>query len=173
MNVLKTSELMTVRQHGAMEYTTPPCDLDEVRRYRLGRIQEELVRQDLAGIILYDQLNTRYATDATNMQIWCSHNEARYVYVPASGGALIFEYGGKNLLSEGLPGIDDTIKPVSFFYMSAGQHVAERAKKWAVQMDAIIREHSGGNRRIAIDRLAPVGVQEMEALGYEVHDGLP
>ncbi len=64
MNVLKTSELMTVRQHGAMEYTTPPCDLDEVRRYRLGRIQEELVRQDLAGIILYDQLNTRYATDA-------------------------------------------------------------------------------------------------------------
>ena len=171
MNVLKTSELMTVRQHGAMEYTTPPCDLDEVRRYRLGRIQEELVRQDLAGIILYDQLNTRYATDATNMQIWCSHNEARYVYVPASGGALIFEYGGKDLLSEGLPGIDGTIKPVSFFYMSAGQHVAERAKKWAVQMDVIIREHSGGNRRIAIDRLAPVGVQEMEALGYEVHDG--
>ena len=72
MNVLKTSELMTVRQHGAMEHTTPPCDLDEVRNYRLSRIQDELVRQDLAGIILYDQLNTRYATDATNMQIWCS-----------------------------------------------------------------------------------------------------
>ena len=86
MNLLKTSELMTVRQHGAMEYTTPPCDLDEVRNYRLSRIQEELVRQDLAGIILYDQLNTRYATDATNMQIWCSHNEARYVYVPANSG---------------------------------------------------------------------------------------
>ena len=171
MNVLKTSELVTVRQHGAMEHTTPPCDLDEVRNYRLARIQEELVSQDLAGIILYDQLNTRYATDATNMQIWCSHNEARYVYVPANSEAVIFEYGGKNLLSEGLPGIDRTVKPISFFYMSAGQHVAERAKQWAVQMDSIIREHSGGNRRIAIDRLAPVGIQEMEALGYEVHDG--
>ena len=171
MNVLKTSELMTVRQPGAMEHTTPPCDLDEVRNYRLARIQEEWVRQDLAGIILYDQLNTRYATDATNMQIWCSHNEARYVYVPANSEAVIFEYGGKNLLSEGLPGIDRTVKPISFFYMSAGQHVAERAKQWAVQMDSIIREHSGGNRRIAIDRLAPVGIQEMEALGYEVHDG--
>ena len=43
MNVLKTSELMTVRQHGAMEYTAPPCDLDEVRNYRLSRIQDELV----------------------------------------------------------------------------------------------------------------------------------
>ena len=72
MNILKVNELMTVRQHGAMDYTTPPCDLDEVRRYRLARIQEELVRQDLAGIILYDQLNTRYATDSTNMQIWCA-----------------------------------------------------------------------------------------------------
>jgi len=171
MNVLKTSELMTVRQHGAMEHTTPPCDLDSVRNHRLARIHEELVAPDLAGVKLYDKLNTRYATDATNMQIWCSHNEARYVYVPANSEAVIFEYGGKNLLSEGLPGIDRTVKPISFFYMSAGQHVAERAKQWAVQMDSIIREHSGGNRRIAIDRLAPVGIQEMEALGYEVHDG--
>ena len=80
---------MSVRQHGAMEHTIPPCDLDEVRRYRLARIQTELVRQDLAGIILYDQLNTRYATDSTNMQIWCTHNEVRYVYVPADSPAII------------------------------------------------------------------------------------
>ena len=171
MNILKVNELMTVRQHGAMDYTTPPCDLDEVRRYRLARIQEELVRQDLAGIILYDQLNTRYATDGTNMQIWCAHNEARYVYVPAESGAIVFEYGGKSLLSDGLPGIERVAKPITFFYMVAGQHVAERAKTWAVEMDAIIRERSGGNQRIAIDRLAPVGVQMMEELGYEVHDG--
>ena len=115
MNILSANELMTVRQHGAMEYVTPPTDLDDVRRYRLKRIQDELVRQDLAGIILYDQLNTRYATDSTNMQIWCSHNEARYVYVPANSGAIIFEYGGKSLLSEGLPGIARIEKPVSFF----------------------------------------------------------
>ena len=171
MNILKVNELMTVRQHGAMDYTTPPCDLDEVRRYRLARIQEELVRQELAGIILYDQLNTRYATDGTNMQIWCAHNEARYVYVPAESGAIVFEYGGKSLLSDGLPGIERVAKPITFFYMAAGQHVAKRAKTWAVEMDAIIREHSGGNQRIAIDRLAPVGVQMMEELGYEVHDG--
>ena len=171
MNILKVNELMTVRQHGAMDYTMPPCDLDEVRGYRLARIQEELVRQDLAGIILYDQLNTRYATDATNMQIWCSHNEARYVYVPAESGAIVFEYGGKPLLSEGLSGIERVAKPITFFYMVAGQHVVERAKAWAVEMDAIIREHSGGSQRIAIDRLAPVGVQMMEELGYEVHDG--
>ena len=111
MNVLKSSELMTVRQHGAMEYTTPPTDLDEVRGYRLARVREALVTRDLAGIILYDQLNTRYATDATNMQLWCSHNEARYAYVPADGPVVVFEFGGKTLLSEGLSLIEEVRKP--------------------------------------------------------------
>ena len=51
MNILTTNDLVTVRQHGAMEHTIPPCDLDEVRRYRLARIQVELVRQDLTGLL--------------------------------------------------------------------------------------------------------------------------
>ena len=120
MNVIKTNELIAVSQHGAMEYVKPPCNLDEVRLYRLDRIRKALVERDLAGIILYDQLNTRYATDSTNMQIWCSHNEARYVYVPAEGPTVLFEYGGKQMLSDGLPGVDRVRKTHSFFYFAAG-----------------------------------------------------
>jgi Xaa-Pro aminopeptidase len=171
MNVLKSSELMTVRQHGAMEYTTPPTDLDEVRGYRLARVREALVKRDLAGIILYDQLNTRYATDATNMQLWCSHNEARYAYVPADGPVVVFEFGGKTLLSEGLSLIEEVRKPKSFFYFAVGDDIADKARAWALEMDSVIREHSAGNKRIAIDRVSPIGVQEMERLGYEIHDG--
>ena len=37
------------RQHGAMEYTTPPTDLDAVRLYRLGRVREQLVARDPVG----------------------------------------------------------------------------------------------------------------------------
>jgi hypothetical protein len=33
-------------------------------------------KADVAGLLLFDQINTRYATDATNMQVWSSH------YVP-------------------------------------------------------------------------------------------
>ena len=35
----------------------------------------------------------------------------------------------------------------------------------------MIREHAGGNRRIAIDRVGPVGMIEMQRLGYEIVDG--
>ena len=159
------------RQHGAMDYTTPPTDLDEVRRYRLGRIRDQLKKRDIAGIILYDQLNMRYATDATNMQIWCSHNEARYCYVPAEGPVILFDYGGKDFLSAGLPTVDEVRPTVSFFYMVAGVEYANKARQWATTMDDVIRQHNGGNKRIAIDRVAPIGVQEIERLGYTVLDG--
>ena len=70
------------RQHGAMEHTDALCNLDAVRHYRLARLRQALASRDLAGIVLYAQVNTRYVTDSTNMQIWSTHNEVRYVYVP-------------------------------------------------------------------------------------------
>ena len=161
----------TARQHGAMEFSTPPCDLDEVRRYRLGRIRQALVARDLAGIVLYDQVNTRYAVDATNMQIWCIHNEVRYVYVPAEGPVVLFEWGGKRLLCSDIPTIDEIRPPIAFLYFGAGPEQAAKAREWAADLDSVIREHSGGNRRIAIDRIAPQGVVEMQRLGYEIFDG--
>ena len=92
--------------------------------YRLGRVREALVARDLAGVILYDQLNTRYATDATNMQIWNSHNENRYVYVPAEGPVILFDYGGKTFLSEGLPTVDEVRPATTFYYFVAGTQTA-------------------------------------------------
>lgn len=171
MNRVSTARVRTTRQHGAMDFSTPPCDLDEVRTYRLGRVRRALLERDLAGIILYDQLNTRYATDATNMQVWCMHNEARYVYVPAEGPVILFDYGGKTHLCEGLPTIDEARPPVSFLYFLAGGNLTDRAREWARDMDGVIQEHAGGHKRIAIDRVAPAGVQALERLGYEIVDG--
>ena len=172
MNRISSARVQAAaRQHGAMEYSSPPCDLDEVRRYRLGRVRGALAERDLEGIILYDQLNTRYAVDATNMQVWCSHNEGRYVYVPTEGPVRLFELDGKSLLNEGLPTVDEVRPARPFFYFFAGPDQARQAREWAAEMDALIREHGGGSRRIAIDRIAPLGVIEMQRLGYEIFDG--
>ena len=63
------------RQHGAMEGSEPPVDLDEVRHYRLERLRQQMRQEGIAGLLLFDQINTRYATDATDMRVWCSHYE--------------------------------------------------------------------------------------------------
>ena len=168
-----SSKLTTTspRQHGAMDGAEAPCDLDEVRRYRLARVRRALADRDLAGIVLYDQVNTRYATDSTNMQVWSTHNEVRYVYVPTEGPVRLFELGGETVLSDGLPGVDEVLPSIPFLYFLSGDRQAEKARAWAANLDAVIREESGGNRRIAIDRVAPTGVVEMQRLGYQVFDG--
>ena len=159
------------RQHGAMEHSDAPCDLDDVRRYRLGRIRQALAHRDLAGILLYDQVNTRYAIDSTNMQIWSTHNEVRYVYVPTEGPVRLFELGGESIFAEGLPTVDEIRPSIPFLYFLAGERQPEKARAWAADLDAVIRESNGGNRRIAIDRIAPLGVIELQRLGYRIFDG--
>jgi Xaa-Pro dipeptidase len=171
MDTVSVCEVAAVRQHGAMDFTTPPTDLDAVRMYRLQRVRDALIERDLAGIVMWDQLNTRYATDVTNMQVWCMHNEARYVYVPAEGPVVVWDYGGKTFLSEGVPSVD-VVRPVkSFLYFFAGNTMQERARAWADDIDDVIRQTNGGNKRIAMDRSAPLAVYELQRLGYEIHDG--
>ena len=167
-----TDRTNIARQHGAMEHTIPPCDLDEVRRYRLARVREALAARGLAGIILYDPVNIRYATDASNMQVWCAHNEARYLYVPTEGPVTLFEFGGgSDLINAGLPTIDEVRGATYVLYFIAGGRQADNARAWAAELDSVIRERGGGNPRIAIDRVGPVGMIEMQRLGYEIHDG--
>ena len=160
------------RQHGAMEHSVPPCDLDAVRLYRLGRVRAALAERDLTGIILYDPVNVRYAVDAANMQVWCAHNEARYVYVPTEGPVSLFEFGGgSDLLVTGLPTVDEVRPTIPFLYFLAGSKQMEQARAWADDLDSVIRERGGGNRRIAVDRIAPQGVIELQRLGYQIADG--
>jgi Xaa-Pro aminopeptidase len=159
------------RQHGAMEYSQAPTDLDAVRMYRLGRVRAELKKRDYATIVLYDQLNTRYATDATDMQIWCSHNENRYVYVPAEGPVIVFEYAGLEHLSEGLPGVDEVRSATCWYYFAAGARCQEMVTGWAAEIADLVSQHGGGNKRVAIDRCGPLGVQELARHGISIHDG--
>ncbi|MFV2032848.1 MAG: hypothetical protein ACC663_10160 [Gammaproteobacteria bacterium] len=43
--------------------------LDSMREYRLERLCGEIRKHDYGGILLFDPLNIRYATDCSNMQL--------------------------------------------------------------------------------------------------------
>mgnify|MGYP001219624202 CR=1 FL=1 len=161
----------TARQHGAMEYSKPPTDLDAVRRYRLGRLREELVARDYAAVLLFDPINTRYATDSTNMQIWCSHYETRCVFVPAEGPVVLLDYADLPHLAEDLPGVDEYQVMPSFYYFAAAQNAQEMARQFGDRIAGFMGRAGGGNRRLAIDVLSPLGVDAIRAHGIEVFDG--
>ncbi len=156
-----------------MEYSEPPTALDPVRRYRLERVREQLRANDLAGVLLYDQLNTRYVTDATNMQLWCSHNETRYVFVATEGPVVLFEYGNCAHLAEDLPTVDEVRPTRPWFYFAAGSRFEEKAAIWAKEIADLVRQYGGGNCRLAADRLDVLGGNLLAAEGIRVSPGFP
>src|SRR5918996_429620 len=52
----------------------------------------ELEKRDLAGVVVYDPLNVRYATDSTDMQLWCTHNPVRYAFVATEGPVILWDF---------------------------------------------------------------------------------
>ncbi len=163
---------IAVRQHGAMEYSEAPVDLNGVREYRLGRIREQLQRLDYAGLLLFDQVNCRYACDATNMQIWCSHYETRCVFVATEGPMVLFDYGHFPHLAEDLPLISEYRVNPSFYYFTAGPNTDRRAHEFGAVIADLVRTHGGGNQRLAVDRLSWTGTEPLLNQGLSVHDGL-
>ncbi|MCY4148852.1 MAG: Xaa-Pro peptidase family protein [Gammaproteobacteria bacterium] len=167
-----SEQKIVARQHGAMEFTNPPVDLDSVRRYRLDRIHEQLRKHDYAGILLFDQINCRYASDATNMQLWCSHYETRCVFVATDGPLILFDYGDYPHLAEDIPTIDEYRVHSSFYYFSAGGRSSEKAEQFADTIADLVIKYGGGNRRLAIDRLSHVGCEPLLRRKIEIQDGL-
>ena len=67
-------------------------DFDRMRMYRLNRVREQLLNNDIGACILFDPINIRYATDTRNMSVFSFHLMTRYVFIPASGPVILFEY---------------------------------------------------------------------------------
>ena len=151
--------------------TLTDAELSTMRQYRLNRIRAELKQRDYAGILLYDPLNIRYATDTSNMQVWCMHNAVRYCFIPTEGPVTLFDFHGCNHLSEGYETVQEVRSALSWFYFGAGPRVQEKAKRWALEIADLVRTHGGGNRRLAIDKCDPAGIAALEAEGMEIFDG--
>jgi Xaa-Pro aminopeptidase len=146
-------------------------DMNVARRYRLTRIRAELKKRDLAGILVYDPLNVRYATDSTGMQLWVMHNAVRYAFVATEGPVILWDFHNCEHLSWHLDLIDEIRHGTAWHYYEAGQHAAERTARWAAEIADLLEGCGGGNRRLAVDKINPAGVVALAAHGISVHDG--
>ena len=158
-------------QHGAMEFTEPPVDLDAVRMYRLNRVRQQLRKRDLAGALLFDPLNIRYATDATNMQIFCSRYEGRSAFVATEGPVVLWDFGDWPFLVEGLPTIDDYRAMPPFYFFWGGGSCSDNAKKFVSEVRDVVHSSAGQNRRIAVDRCGLLATRTLEDAGLELVEG--
>jgi Xaa-Pro aminopeptidase len=146
-------------------------NLERMREYRWARLTQHIVDRDLGGLLLFDPLNIRYATDSTNMQLWNTHNPFRAVLVCADGYMVIWDYKNSPFLSEFNPLVREQRSGASMFYFSNGDKVQAAASTFTAEVEELIAAHGGGNKRLAVDKIMIAGLKALEARGFDIHEG--
>ena len=135
-----------------------PPDMEAIRSWRLQRLRSQLQSEDVAGIVLFDPLNIRYALDATNMQVWSTHNAVRYAFVATDGPVILFDLARCEHLTAHLPLIDEIRDATGWFFFQNGPREAEATDRWAAEIADLVHLHGRGSLRIALDKCEGPGL---------------
>ena len=137
-------------------------NFDQLRKYRLNRVRKQLLENNIGACILFDPINIRYATDTRNMSLFTMHIISRYVFIPAEGPVILFEYPKCSHLAEGINTIDEIRDCIVWDFFSNGKNVYEKALKWAASVDDLMKQYVSENNNIAIDTLDPAGISSLK-----------
>jgi len=146
-------------------------DLQAMRRYRWTRLTEALATRDYAGLLVFDPLNIRYATDSTNMQLWNTHNPFRALLICADGYMVIWDYKNAPFLSSFNPLVREVRSGADLFYFDRGDKVNIAADAFSNEVRQILAAHAPGNKRLAVDKIMLHGLRALEAQGFEIMEG--
>ncbi len=160
---------LAFREWEAAGLTLP--NLERMREYRWKRLTQHIVDRGWGGLLLFDPLNIRYATDATNMQLWNTHNPFRALLLCADGYMVLWEYKNSPFLADHNPLVREVRSGASMFYMSTGDRGEAAAQAFATDVDQVMREHAGNNRHLGVDKIMVHGLRALESAGFIVGEG--
>ena len=146
-------------------------NLPRMREFRWKRLTDHIVQRGYGGLLMFDPLNIRYATDSTNMQLWNTHNLFRAVLLCSDGYMVIWDYKNSPFLSEFNPLVKEQRSGADLFYFDRGDKIDIAADKFSNEVRALITEHSGRNMRLAVDKIMLHGLRSLEAQGFEIMEG--
>ncbi|PRY26270.1 dimethylsulfoniopropionate lyase DddP [Aliiruegeria haliotis] len=161
--------LLALREWEAAGLALP--DLAAMRKYRWTRLTQHIVARDYGGLLMFDPLNIRYATDTTNMQLWNTHNPFRACLLCADGHMVLWEYRNAPFLADHAPLVREIRSGASMFYFSIGDRGPDAAMRFASEVEEVMSAHAGANRRLAVDKIMVHGLRALEARGFEVFEG--
>ncbi|UYV35869.1 Xaa-Pro peptidase family protein [Rhodobacteraceae bacterium D3-12] len=146
-------------------------NLPRMREFRWQRLTNAIVERGYGGLLMFDPLNIRYATDSTNMQLWNTHNPFRAVLLCADGYMVIWDYKNAPFLSTFNPLVREQRAGADLFYFDRGDRAAAQAGVFANEVRSLISEHAGSNTRLAVDKVMLHGLRALEAQGFEIMEG--
>lgn len=146
-------------------------DLPAMRAWRHKRLVDAVNQRGYGGILMFDPLNIRYATDSTNMQLWNTHNPFRACLVCADGYMIVWDYKNAVFLSKFNPLVNEQRTGADLFYFDRGDMLEPAANTFATEVHDLIRTHSGGNMRLGVDKPMLHALRALESTGFTVFPG--
>ena len=153
----------------ALGLTAP--NLAKMRAFRVQRLVSHVIARNYAGILMFDPLNIRYATDSPNMQLWNTHNPFRACLVCPDGHMVLWDYKNSPFLSLHNPLVSEIRSGASMFYCVEGDQENRPSNAFAAQVRDILLQHSGNNTRLAVDKIMIAGLRALEAAGLTILEG--
>ncbi|MEM7198326.1 MAG: M24 family metallopeptidase, partial [Pseudomonadota bacterium] len=89
----------------------------------------------------------------------------------ADGYMVIWDYKNAPFLSAHNPLVSEVRSGASLFYFSTGDLYEQKARKFAREVQDLLRAHSDNRQKLAIDKIAIDGVYALQALGITIHNG--
>ncbi|MBO9474847.1 aminopeptidase P family protein [Shimia sp. R10_1] len=146
-------------------------DLKTMREARHRRLTDAIVARGYAGLLMFDPLNIRYATDTTNMQLWNAHNPFRAVLLCADGYMVLWDYKNAPFLAEYNPLVRESRSGADMFYFARGDRIGSGADAFAAEIADLLARHAPGEKRLAIDKIQPAGLDALRRQGLSYQDG--
>jgi len=146
-------------------------DLPAMRDHRWRRLTRHVTDRAYGGLLMFDPLNIRYATDSTNMQLWNTHNPFRAVLLCPDGYMVMWDYKNSPFLSAFNPLVREIRSGADLFYFDRGDKVADAAQALAREIRDLVADHGGANMRLAIDKPMLHALRALEAEGFEIMEG--
>lgn len=168
-DILNVNKICEPQADHASPHTEGRVDMESLRKWRLQRVQDEMSKRDIAGILLTNPVHIRYATGLAVMTAWTSVNLARYVFLPAVGEPVVFEYG--KALFRAREFFPETRVAKTWQFRFAQDEATNRAKDWASDIrELLIRSENSRTPRLGVDNLDFYGFTALQELGVNICD---
>ena len=142
-------------------------DVARLKRDRLARLQGEITRLDLGGILMFDPVNVRYATGSRSAGAYNMRRFQRSALVPREGAPVLFG---------DMSGAADTdelrIRPgQGWDFFPLGVYMNEAVELWAAGLKDVLNELGLASERIGLDKLDTTGFETAKRHDIRFADG--
>lgn len=154
----------------ASPHTEGKVNMHELRLWRLRKVQAEMAKRDIGGLLLTNPVHIRYATGLAVMTAWTSVNLARYVFVPVEGEPVVFEYG--KALFRALDVWRDARIAKTWQFRFAQDRAQTHALEWADDIKKLLLNsvQDGPRQQLGIDSMDFYGFEALRERGVRLCD---